>query len=146
MLFYAIFPLSVLSQIILPCLQLTKSKHINVQAHYELLFSIISNLSKLHGSINSLFLQDGLPNKSSAAFPDDFSKLLSQFVVPQSLVDIIIYHTRDSPLFDHAGRDRSLSCKQNVWPSVKRIFSFTMMSVFHTLLTPFLTRTHHLLP
>ena len=82
----------------------------------------VSNLPKLHVPVDSFFLQNGLLYKTSHVSSDDSSERLSQLVIPQSLIEVILFHVHDSPHAAHPGRDRCLAQakKQFFWPSMRK--------------------------
>ena len=75
------------------------------------------NLQKLHISVDSFFLK--MVFFINPVFHLKMTLMnVSQLIVPQSLVDVILYHTHNSMLSGHPDRDR-LQCS-DLWPLVRK--------------------------
>ena len=82
-----------------------------------------SNLPKMHMSPLAFTLKDDVLYKS-ANIPSDDQSLHSvlQLVIPNSLIEVILYHVHDSPLAGHPGKDRCFKQAQRAyfWPTMRK--------------------------
>ena len=82
-----------------------------------------SNLPKMNMSPLSFTLKEDVLYKSENVPSDDESlHNVSQLVIPNSLVEVILFHIHDSPLAGHPGKDRSFRQAQRAyfWPTMRK--------------------------
>ena len=82
-----------------------------------------SNLPKMHMSPLAFTLTDDVLYKSANVPSHDQSlHNVSQLVIPNSLIEVILYHVHDSPLAGHPGKDRCFRQAQRAyfWPTMRK--------------------------
>ena len=81
-----------------------------------------STLPKMQMSPLAFTVKDDVLYKLGKSTTDDSLHQVSQLVVPNSLIDVILYHIHDSPIAGHPGKERSFRQAQRsyFWPTMRK--------------------------